>query len=303
MNNYITDIPGIKVGHVTKVKAQTGCTVIIAEEGATAGVDVRGSAPGTRETDLLDPLNTINQAHAVLLAGGSAFGLAAADGVMAALEEKEIGFDVGVTKVPIVPAAVVFDLKQGQLEIRPDKAMGYQAVQNATRNESRRGEIGVGTGCTVGKLFGHQRSTPSGIGSSTIILNETTYISALIAVNAFGDILDDKKNIIAGPQDDQGNFINTYHAMQQNEETAAFAQNTTIGVVATNAHLTKVEANKIAQVAHNGYANHIKPVHTTLDGDTLFALSTGQQEIDLDLLATAASEVVGQAIVDAIENV
>ena len=302
MKNYLTDVPGIKVGHVSNHQAKTGCTVILTENGATAGVDIRGDAPGTRETALLAPLKTVEQVHAVLLTGGSAFGLAAADGVMNALEEQETGFDVGVTKVPIVPAAVIFDLEVGLSDIRPNQKMGYQAVQNASAGEQRTGAIGVGTGCTVGKLLGPQRSSASGLGSSTLQLNNNTYISALVAVNAFGDILDHQGNIIAGCKDEHGNFINTYQALQT-EEISGFAKNTTIGVVATNAQLSKTEANKIAQVAHNGYANHIKPVHTMLDGDTIFALSTGQQEIDINLLATAASEVMGQAIVNAIENV
>ncbi|MBM7557578.1 P1 family peptidase [Halanaerobacter jeridensis] len=302
MKNYLTDVPGIKVGHVSNQEAKTGCTVIVTENGATAGVDVRGDAPGTRETALLDPLKTVEQIHAVLLTGGSAFGLAAADGVMAALEEDEIGFDVGVTKVPIVPAAVIFDLDQGQAEVRPDHKMGYQAVQNSSTTEQRTGQVGVGIGCSVGKLLGPQQASPGGLGSASLKLNKDTYISALVAVNAFGDILDDKGNIIAGCKDDDGNFINTYQSLQK-EEISGFGKNTTIGVVATNAKLSKTEANKVAQVAHNGYANHIKPVHTMLDGDTIFALSTGQKEIELNLLATAASEVMGQAIVNAIENV
>lgn len=302
MKNYITDVPGIKVGHVSNHKAKTGCTVIISEDGATAGVDVRGSAPGTREIALLKPLKAVEKAHAVLLTGGSAFGLGAADGIMNALEEKGIGFDVGVTKVPIVPAAVIFDLERGQSQIRPDQKMGYQAVQNASSSEDRQGKIGVGTGCSVGKLLGSDQTSPSGLGSASLQFDNDTYISALIAVNAFGDILDEQGKIIAGCKDEEGNFINTYHALQE-EELSGFGQNTTIGVVATNAKLSKTEANKVAQVAHNGYANHIKPVHTMLDGDTIFALSTGQKKIDINLLATAASEVVGQAIMNAIKNI
>ncbi|MFO7820250.1 MAG: P1 family peptidase [Halanaerobacter sp.] len=302
MKNYITDIPGIKVGHVSNHMAKTGCTVITSQNGATAGVDVRGSAPGTREIALLKPLKAVEQIHAILLTGGSAFGLGAADGVMTALEEEDIGFDVGVTKVPIVPAAVIFDLEEGRTDIRPDQKMGYQAVQNASSSEDRQGKIGVGTGCSVGKLLGSDHASPSGLGSASLKFDNDTYISALVAVNAFGDILDEQGEIIAGCKDEEGNFINTYQALQE-EELAGFGQNTTIGVVATNAKLSKTEANKVAQVAHNGYANHIKPVHTMLDGDTIFALSTGQKKIDINLLATAASEVVGQAIMNAIENV
>lgn len=302
MKNYLTDIPGIKVGHTSNQAAKTGCTVIVTEEGATAGVDVRGSAPGTRETALLRPLKTVEKIHALLLTGGSAFGLAAADGIMKALEEEEIGFDVGVTKVPIVPAAVIFDLATGESEIRPDQTMGYQAVQNASTTETSRGKVGVGTGCSVGKLLGPQHSTPSGLGSASLNLKNDISISALVAVNAFGDILDEAGEIIAGCKDEKGEFINTYQALQD-EEIRGFAKNTTIGVIATNAKLTKTEANKVAQVAHNGYAQHIKPVHTALDGDTIFTLSTGNKAIDLNLLTASASEVMGQAIINAVKNV
>ena len=302
MKNYLTDVPGVKVGHVSNQQAKTGCTVIVTENGATAGVDIRGSAPGTRETALLDPLKTVEEIHGVLLTGGSAFGLAAADGVMNALEEKEIGFDVGVTKVPIVPAAVVFDLEQGQAQIRPDKEMGYQAVQNSSSTENRTGQIGAGTGCSVGKLLGAQQASPGGLGSASLKLNNNTYVSALVVVNAFGDILDEQGNIIAGCKDEDGNFINTYQALQ-NEEISGFGKNTTLGLIATNAKLSKTQANKVAQVAHNGYAQHIRPVHTMLDGDTIFALSTGQEKVEFNLLATAASDVMGQAIINAIDNV
>jgi L-aminopeptidase/D-esterase-like protein len=300
MYNYITDVPGIKVGHQENKQAQTGCTVILTESGATGGVKVKGAAPGTRETDLLSPLKTVEKVHGVLLTGGSAFGLAAADGVMQALEEKEIGFDVGVAQVPIVPAAVLFDLATGDSKIRPDRRMGYRAVETASRKEQRRGKVGVGTGCSIGKLFGAAQASPSGLGSASLKLNDDTYIGALVAVNAFGDILDNQGNIIAGCQDNEGNFINTYQALKEHKPKA-FGQNTTLGVVATNAQLTKVETNKLADIAHNGYAQHIRPVHTNVDGDTIFTLSTGTKTIDFNLLATAATEVVGLAIINAIK--
>ncbi|PRX31758.1 L-aminopeptidase/D-esterase-like protein [Orenia metallireducens] len=302
MKDYITDVPGIKVGHQDNKKGMTGCTVILADEGAVAGVDVRGSAPGTRETDLLSPINMIEKVNAVLLSGGSAFGLAAADGVMAALEEEDRGFDVGVTKVPIVPAAVLFDLTVGDHTIRPDYQMGYEAAKLASNKESRLGKVGVGMGCTVGKLLGPKQATPSGLGSASIRLKDEIYIGALVAVNAFGDIFDQEGRVIAGCKGEDGRFINTYEAMKEHQ-VKGFGQNTTIGVIATNAKLSKTEATKIAQVAHNGYAKHINPVHTMLDGDTIFAMSTGHKSIDINLLATAASEVMGRAIIKAIQAV
>jgi len=302
MKDYITDVPGIKVGHQDNEEGMTGCTVILADEGAVAGVDVRGSAPGTRETDLLSPINMIEKVNAILLSGGSAFGLAAANGVMTALEEENIGFDVGVTKVPIVPTAVLFDLNVGDHTIRPDYQMGYQAVKTASANEIRLGKVGVGLGCTVGKLLGPKQATPSGLGSASIKITDDIYIGALVAVNAFGDIFDKEGKIIAGCKDKEGNFINTYKSMKEHKITG-FGQNTTIGVIATNAKLNKSEATKIAQVAHNGYAKHINPVHTMLDGDTIFAMSTGHKSIDINLLATTASEVMGRAIVKAVEAV
>ncbi len=301
MRDYITDVPGIKVGHEQNGEGMTGCTVIIAEKGAVAGVDVRGSAPGTRETDLLSPLNMMEKVHAILLTGGSAFGLAAADGVMAALEEKNIGFDVGMTKVPIVPAAVLFDLTIGDYKIRPDYQMGYQAVEKASSSEDSLGKVGAGMGCSVGKLLGPEQASASGLGSACLELQDGVYIGALVGVNAFGDILDREGKIIAGCQDKEGNFLDTYEQMKS-YQAQGFGQNTTIGVIATNAKLTKAEANKIAQVAHNGYARHINPVHTMLDGDTIFAMSTGYKKIDINLLATAASDVMGQAIVKAIRS-
>jgi len=302
MQNHITDVPGIAVGHQQNQSAKTGCTVVLSNQGATAGVDVRGSAPGTRETDLLDPTNTVEQVHGILLTGGSAFGLAAADGVMQALEEKDIGFDVGVSRVPIVPSAVLFDLNLGRSDLRPGAEMGYQAVQQASPENTQQGKIGAGTGCTVGKLMGIDQASPSGLGSASCQLQNDIYLGALTAVNAFGDILDEENNIIAGCQTEKGDFINTAQAMQD-ETAAGLGQNTTLGVIATNARLTKTQAAKLAQVAHNGYAQHINPVHTALDGDTIFALSTGEKEIDFNLLLASASNVIGQAIVNAVETV
>lgn len=316
----IVDVPGIKVGHATNREALTGCTVVLAEEGAVAGVDVRGSAPGTRETDLLRPGNLVERVHAVLLAGGSAFGLAAADGVMAYLEERGIGFDVGVTRVPIVPAAVLFDLHAGDWRVRPDRAMGYQACVNAAApvnaaGATAEGNVGAGTGATVGKLFGPPQGMKSGVGTWSITLPGGVVIGAIVAVNAFGDVLDSQTGqLLAGPRDPQtGKPVRTMEFLQGIQDVPArsgmesempgtpdfsdFAgSNTTIGVVATNARLSKEAANKAAQMAHDGLARSISPVHTMVDGDTLFALSTGDVEADLSTVGAVAAEVVVQAV-------
>ncbi len=327
----IIDVPGIKVGHATNREALTGCTVILAGEGAVAGVDVRGSAPGTRETDLLRPGNLVERVNAVLLAGGSAFGLAAADGVMAYLEEKGIGFDVGVARVPIVPAAVLFDLQAGDPRVRPDRAMGYQACVNASAtpdaaepgkptskpastneawNEAgplSEGNVGAGTGATVGKLFGPLQCMKGGLGTWSITLPGGAVIGAIVAVNAFGDVLDSQTGkLLAGPRDPQtGQPVRTMEILQgKTPEAADFADfagaNTTIGVVATNARLSKEAANKVAQMAHDGLARSISPVHTMLDGDTLFALSIGDLEADLSTVGAVAAEAVAVAVKRAI---
>lgn len=303
----IIDVPGIKVGHATNREALTGCTVILAGEGAVAGVDVRGSAPGTRETDLLRPGNLVERVHAVLLAGGSAFGLAAADGVMAYLEEKGIGFDVGVARVPIVPAAVLFDLQAGDPRVRPDRAMGYQACVNASATPFSEGNVGAGTGATVGKLFGPLQCMKGGLGTWSITLPGGAVIGAIVAVNAFGDVLDSQTGkLLAGPRDPQtGQPVRTMEILQgKTPDPADFADfagaNTTIGVVATNARLSKEAANKVAQMAHDGLARSISPVHTMLDGDTLFALSTGDLEADLSTVGAVAAEAVAQAVKRAI---
>ncbi len=276
----LTVVPGIKVGHWTDAPGLTGCTVVLCEAGATTGVDVRGSAPGTRETDLLRPGNLVEKAHAVLLAGGSAFGLDAASGVMAFLEKRGIGFDTGVARVPIVPGAVLFDLSVGNPGARPDKKAGYAACLAASSDPVPEGNVGAGCGATVGKILGMVGAMKSGIGSWAVALGGGVTVGALVAVNAFADVVDPQnpQRVLAGVFDrDNKRFLNTLDLLETMAATPGFAAgtNTTIGVVATNARLTKEQVNKVAQMAHNGLARTIRPVHTMFDGDAIFALSTG----------------------------
>ncbi|NLI60579.1 MAG: P1 family peptidase [Clostridiales bacterium] len=302
----ITDIKGIEVGHAQDIGAGTGCTVILCRQGAVAGVDVRGSAPGTRETDLMRPGNLVDKVHAIILAGGSAFGLAAADGVMAFLEKEGIGFDTGAAHVPIVAGAVLFDLAYKDSKVRPDAAMGYQACQRAKGGVIDQGSVGSGTGATVGKVLGMESAMKGGIGTASIILPDGIVVGAIVAVNAFGDIVDlTSKNIIAGARNPQtGDFLDTCnYLMTSSHQTRDFPGNTTIGVVATNAKLSKEQANKLASISHDGLALAIRPVHTMVDGDTMFALSTDQVQGDMISIGAAAVEVTARAVVNAIKNV
>ncbi len=300
---YITDIEGIKVGHADSIEGMTGCTVIICEDGATTGVDVRGSAPGTRETDLLKPEKLVDSVHAVVLSGGSAFGLDACSGVMNYLEKNEVGFDVGVTKVPIVCGAVLFDLNIGNHEIRPNKEMGYDACIRASKDEERQGNIGAGMGATIGKILGPDNAMKSGIGSASIEIGELK-VGAIVAVNSYGDIYDENNNLLAGTLDKKNNtLINSYKLMmEKNNKTQFPLKNTTIGVIATNAYLRKAEANKVAQMAQNGFAKSINPVHTMLDGDTVFAMSTGKVKADINLVGTLSADIMSKAIVNAVKS-
>lgn len=310
MYHAITDVAGIKVGHYTNRDGVTGCTVVLCEGGAVGGVDVRGSAPGTRETDLLRPINLVQEVHAVLLTGGSAYGLDASSGVMRWLEEHGIGFNVGVGVVPIVPAAVLFDLAIGDPKARPDAAAGYQACQVATDGPVAEGSIGAGTGATVGKLLGPKFATKSGLGTASIKIGKGIVVGALVAVNAFGDVVDPAKNtILAGTRKPVGSgFVDTGKRMQGNlGQTILGLANTTLAVVATNGYLTKEGANKVAQMAHDGLARSIRPIHTMFDGDTVFALATGKQSkrgggADPTVVGTAAAEVLAQAVVRAVEQ-
>lgn len=305
MYNNILDVKGLKVGQVEDEKALTGCTVVICEKGATCGVDVRGSAPGTRETDLLDPINSVQKVHAVVLSGGSAFGLESTCGVSQYLEENNIGFDVGVCKVPIVTGAVLFDLAVGNHKIRPNKEMGYKACLNASETELKQGNYGAGCGSTVGKVKGAEFAMKGGIGSYSIKLDNGIVVSALIAVNAFGDVYEDG-NVIAGVLNDEKNrLLNTYDIMKQGVMKGGFSiDNTTIGIIATNAKLTKAQCKKISQMAHDGYAKAIFPIHTPHDGDTIFTMATGEIEVeaDLTLLGCLATEAVEKSIINAVKS-
>ena len=303
MYNNILDVKGIKVGQVQQTEGLTGCSVIIWEEGAVCGVDVRGSAPGTRETDLLDPINMIQKVHAVVLSGGSAFGLEATCGVSKYLEENGIGFDVGVAKVPIVTGAVLFDLGVGDPKCRPNIDMGYEACKVASSTNLEQGNFGAGCGATVGKIKGSNFCTKGGIGSYSIKLDNGLVVAALIAVNAFGDVYEEGKVIAGVLNDSKDEFLNTYDLMKQGVNKGGFnIDNTTIGVVATNAKLDKAQCKKVSQMAHNGFAKTIFPIHTPHDGDTIFTLATGEIETDVTLLGSLATEVVEKSIINAIKN-
>ncbi len=297
----LTDVEGIKVGHYTETRRPTGCTVILTERGAVAGVDVRGSAPGTHETDLLSPLNTVEKIHAVVLSGGSAFGLEAAFGVMQYLEEQRIGYPTRVARIPIVPAAVLFDLGLGDARIRPDKRAGYLACKSAKARACEEGNVGAGTGATVGKMFGMDRAMKGGLGASSIQVGSFV-VAALVAVNAFGDVLDPATGaVLAGARATDGKtLVNSVEQMRQGRyvQPKTSGENTTIGVVATNAGLSKSQATKMAQMAHDGLARCINPVHTPQDGDTLFAIATGTVTgvPDLTLLGSLAADVTAQAV-------
>jgi L-aminopeptidase/D-esterase-like protein len=300
------EIQGIRVGHAQDLSAATGCSVIICDEGASAGVDVRGGAPGTRETDLLNPVNMVELMHAVILSGGSAFGLDAASGVMQYLEERSIGFDVGVTKVPIVGSAVLYDLTIGKHNVRPDKAMGYEACLNSEASSNDlQGNIGAGTGATVGKILGPDFSMKGGLGTYALSIGDLQ-IGAIVAVNCLGDVIDPKNGeIIAGALKDNGkSFLNTEDFMLKNYPSphSTFNGNTTIAVLATNAKLTKAQSNKLASMAHNGYARTMRPAHTMFDGDTIFTLATGKIQTDINLLGMLSARVVENAVINAVKN-
>ena len=302
MYNNILDVKGLKVGQVQDENGLTGCTVVICEDGAVCGVDVRGSAPGTRETDLLDPINLIQKVHAVVLSGGSAFGLESTCGVSKYLEEN-IGFDVGVAKVPIVVGAVLFDLAAGDPKCRPDKEMGYRACEIASNEFLKQGNYGAGCGATVGKIKGPEYAMKGGIGSYSIKLDNGLVVSALIAVNAFGDVYEDGEIIAGVLNSSKTRILSSYELMKQGVSKGGFSiDNTTIGIVATNAKLDKAGCKKVSQMAHDGYAKAIFPIHTSHDGDTIFTMATGEVETDITLLGSLAVEVVEKSIINAIKN-
>ena len=304
----ITDVAGIKVGHFTDSRRPTGCTVILCEDGATGGVDVRGSAPGTRETDLLDPKNLVQQVHAVVLSGGSAFGLETATGVVRYLEEHGIGYDVGVAKVPIVPAAILFDLGVGDAKVRPDAEAGYKACKAASSNPVAEGNVGAGAGATVGKLFGMNRAMKGGLGTASIKVGKDLTVAAIVAVNAVGDVIDPTTGkLIAGARTTDGKKLaGTMAAILRGEALPPLlgGTNTTIGLVATDAKLDKAQAQKVAQMAHDGLARAINPAHTMFDGDTIFAVATGKttsaKPANVTLIGALAAEALSAAIIRAI---
>ncbi|HTW66554.1 MAG TPA: P1 family peptidase [Bryobacteraceae bacterium] len=305
----ITDVAGIKVGHFTLKARPTGCTAILCEEGAVAGVDVRGSAPGTRETDLLNPINTVQQVNAIMLSGGSAYGLDTATGAMRYLEEHGHGYKIGnLGVVPIVPAAILMDLGVGDFKIRPDAGSGYAACVAATDQPVQQGNVGAGAGATIGKMFGPRFAMKSGLGSASIKVGDTgIVVGAIVAVNAVGDVWNPKTaKIIAGARAENGKgFRNAMAEIIKGYRVAIPAgANTTIGVVATNVPLEKVQATKIAQMAHDGYARAINPVHTPSDGDTIFALGTGKHKVNADhgMIGALAAEAIAQAIVRAVTH-
>jgi L-aminopeptidase/D-esterase-like protein len=314
LNNTITDVPGIEVGQAQDEEALTGCTVILCRKGAVAGVDVRGSAPGTRETDLLNPINLVQKIHAVVLAGGSAFGLDAASGVMRYLAEKKIGLAFAGNIIPIVPAAIIFDLNLGKIKKYPDSDMGYLAASSATSGSVKQGNFGAGTGATVGKIFGQAGAMKSGVGSASMEIGGGVVVGAIVAVNAFGDVRDPETGqIVAGARSIKmgpvklgkiGRFADTLEVMKSGAGRAivglASRSNTVIAAVATNARLNKSEATKMAQMAQDGVARTISPAHTMWDGDTVFALATGQRKADVNIVGAFAAQVLAQAIINAV---
>ncbi len=305
--NAITDVPGIKVGHASDFKALTGCTVILCEEGAIGAVDIRGTAAGTRQLDALTHLHLVDKIHAILLAGGSAFGLDATGGVMTYLEERGKGFDVIKTKIPIVPTAIIFDFGMGDFRVRPDPQMGYQACLHASKKVEE-GSVGAGTGATVGKLFGIERAMKGGVGTSGLEGPKGLIGGAFVVVNAFGDVVDpDSDRILAGARKSKNSvqWANSTKRMKQGVTRKQFGMatafnpsvfNTTLGVIATNANLTKKEVHQVAQIAHSGLAKVISPLHTTFDGDLIFALSMGKKKGDVNTIGLLGEEVLIESV-------
>ena len=302
MHDDITDIPGIRVGHYTNLEAATGCTVILCDTPAIGGVDVRGGAPATRETDLLHSLNLVEEVNAVVLTGGSAYGLDSASGVMRYLEEQGLGYDTGVARVPIIPAAAIFDLGFGSANIRPDAAAGYHACEQATSGAVMQGNAGAGTGATVGKMAGPSFMMKGGLGTASTLLSDGTLVGALVVVNALGDIIDPHtRQVVAGARSPSG----------QGFLTANPFGNTTIAVVATTASLSKHQVNKIAQMAHDGIAQTIHPAHTMFDGDTIFGLAMGPKlqhmtnstiaASQVSTIGAAAATILARAIIKAVQ--
>ncbi len=305
MSRSLCDVPGIRVGHQQNDTARTGCTVILPEKSAVAGVDIRGSAPGTREVELLHPTRLVQSVNALLLCGGSAFGLAAADGVVKYLHEQNIGFDTGIAKVPIVPAAVIFDLAKGAVSTWPDAEMGYQSCLAATNQYPGEGRIGAGCGATVAKAGGLDRVSPGGTGTWSEELPGKVIVGALTVVNAFGEIIDpDNGKIIAGVKSGEGQgFTPSLMLLKEMQRNVSFQQNnTTLSVIATNAALDRQQATKVAQMAQNGIARAVRPAHTMMDGDIVFVLSIGDKVADVSIVGAFACEVVARSIVRAVRK-
>jgi L-aminopeptidase/D-esterase-like protein len=300
----LTAVTGLKVGHMTLERRPTGCTVVLAGDGMVAGVDVRGAAPGTRDTELMAPENAVERVHAIVLAGGSAFGLESASGVMRWLEERQVGFRFGNARVPIVPAAILFDLGVGDSSIRPTAECGYQAAAAASDGPVAEGSLGAGAGATVGKLRGLAHAMKGGVGSSAIVLDSGLVISALVVVNSAGDVVDPSTGqVVAGARADDGTLADARRLLRSGlVERGRAGEQTTLAVVATNATLTKAQATKVAQMAHDGLARTIYPVHTQVDGDTVFALSAGTHrgEPNMLLIGSLAADVTADAVLRAV---
>lgn len=295
----ITDVKNVLVGHAQDYDAMTGVTCVYFPEGAVGGVDVRGGGPGTRETDALQPGRLVDKIHAFVLSGGSAFGLDSAGGVMKAIEQKGEGYDTGFAKVPIVPAAVLYDLGIGSAKVRPDAAMG-EAAFRACSGECAQGIIGAGTGATTGKLSRGLRPFKSGIGTASMRLPGGATIGAIAAVNAAGDVFDPHTGeLVGGATTPDGKMISAGDALYSANAISDFTGNTTIGVIATDAKLTREQTNRLALLAHDGYAMSIRPVHLPVDGDTVFAASTGVYDADFLLICAFAAEVMSRAVVNA----
>jgi L-aminopeptidase/D-esterase-like protein len=299
----LCDVPGVLVGHATDLEAFTGCTAVVFEEPAVVGVDVRGSSPGTRETDRLGPHGTVRRTHALLLTGGSAFGLAAAEGVVRFLEENDVGLDIGVARIPLVSAAVLFDLVVGDPGVRPGPEMGYEAASSAKSADVAQGSVGAGTGATVGKVLGLDGAMKGGVGSASVALEGGLVVGALAAVNAFGDVREPRTGrVLAGPRLEDGTLGDTVELLPEAVARMGWGENTTLGIVATNAALEKRDANKVAQMAHDGLARTIEPVHTTVDGDVVFAASAGEVEAATDVVGAWGARVMQEAIVRAVRT-
>lgn len=295
----ITEFEHVKIGNAQNMEAGTGCTVLLFEDGAPAGLDMRGGGPASRESELLKPMAAAEAVHAILLSGGSAFGLNAAGGVMKYLEERGIGFDVGITKVPLVCQSCLFDLGVGDFRVRPDENMGYEACVHAEEGNYQDGVVGAGTGCTVGKLHGMEFSMKSGIGSYAVQTGDLK-VGAIVAVNALGDVFDwQSGKKLAGLLDkEKKQFLNSEEELYKSYEAVEnrFVENTTIGAILTNGAFTKVQLGKLAGMAHDGLARAIRPIHTTADGDSIYAVSVGTVKADQDMVGTLAAQVMAEAI-------